>query len=73
MQNEHNRKATKNVMRVKPGGPRNAHIEALSLIYQGHRQLGELERSRYDVARKHIPVGLTSATQAMLLGDRLAG
>lgn len=57
--------------RTKPGIPKNDDIEALSLIYQGYKRLGELHRERYDTARKQILSGLTAATKALELGERL--
>lgn len=57
----------------KPGEPKSEHIRALSFIYRGYKRLGELERSRYDEARKQILSGIVTATKAMELGERLAG
>jgi hypothetical protein len=72
MQNQRNTRTTKNVKRLKLGQPKNPHVAAISRIYEGYKLLGELERSKYDDARRQILAGLMSATKAMQLGQRLA-
>lgn len=56
----------------KWGDPKNEHVEAISKIYEGWKQLGELAPFRYGEARKQILDGITAATRAMQLRERLS-